>query len=77
MTEKYSIELPEGFLIKIYEKSIVVGGSTLFFNREPTDTDIRAIKSIFSTGMQAKQAMISRIFNSLVAQIQIPDDSID
>lgn len=74
MSEKYKVELPEGNEIRVYEKSIVIGAATLFFNRKPNETDIKAVKSIFVAGMNAKQIMISRTYDNLMVQMRTPDN---
>lgn len=74
MSAESTIKLPEGNEIRVYEKSIVVGSATLFFNREPNETDIKAVKSIFVAGMTAKQSIMSKAYDNLMVQMRIPED---
>ena len=70
MPAKKTVRVKTGTDIRVYEKSIVVGASSLYFNREIEKKDIAAVKhlinSAYEDGKNSKASQVRGLIRRTV-----------
>lgn len=70
MAEKSRIKI-DNVGYKFYEKSIIVDGITIFYNREPNERDAQQLSRLINLGKEKKAKEIRFMISNLLHSIDI------